>query len=120
MTDSTHRPRLTQLKLWMRQATPDEQETLAKRAGTSRGMLYLVSSGHRNFSPEKAAQIERATKVMHRASKGRLPLIYRTDLAAACAGCEYAQKCLGAAAMRAEFPIVGDGAFAADESSATD
>jgi len=71
-----------------------------------------VSSGHRNFSPEKAAEIERATKVMARASRGRLPRLYRTDLAAACANCEYAQKCLGSTAMRAEFPLVDDAVFA--------
>lgn len=117
------KPNLTQLKLFMRAATPEEQETLARRADTSRGMLYLVSSGHRNFSPEKAAKIERATKVMNRASRGRLPRLYRTDLAAACAACEYAQKCLGSAAVRADFPIVDDVVFAASddtEGGATD
>ena len=114
------RPLLTQLKLWMRQATPEEQEILASRAGTSRGMLYQVSGGFRSFSPEKAAEIERATKVMHRASKGRLPRLYRTDLAEACAMCEYAQKCLGAAAVRADFPIVDDVTFIAEESGLTD
>lgn len=113
-------PKLTQLKIFMRAATPDEQETLAKRAGTSRGMLYLVSSGHRNFGPEKAAEIERVTRVMHRASKGRLPRIYRTDLASACAACEYAQKCLGSAAVRSEFPIVDNVVFENEESGLID
>lgn len=99
-------PKLTQLKLFMRVATVEEQETLARYAKTSRGMLYLVAGGHRNFSAAKAGLIEAATAVMHKASKGRLPRLYRSDLAEACAQCQYAQKCLGGLAMRAEFPIV--------------
>lgn len=102
---------MTQLRLWMRAATSEEQLQLAKRAETSRGMLYLVATGHRNFSPDKAGLIEAAASVMHKASKGRLPMLYRTDLAAACAGCQYARKCLGDDALRADFPIVTEEAF---------
>lgn len=100
------KPKITQLSLWMRVATTKEQELLAKRAGTSRGMLYLVSTGHRNFSAAKAGEIEKATEAMHKSSRGRLPRLYRSDLADACAHCAYAQKCLGGLANRGEFPIV--------------
>jgi DNA-binding transcriptional regulator YdaS (Cro superfamily) len=95
-------------KHWMRAATPEEQDILAKRAGTTRAYLYHISSEIRQASPELASAIERATAAMHTESKGRLPKIYRTDLSKACAACDFAQKCLGAAAVRAEFPIVSD------------
>lgn len=95
-----------QFKLWMQAATTAEQNRLARAAGTSRGFLYLVSSGNRRFNPVKAAAVERASAAMHEASKGRLPLLYRTDLAEACAECEYARRCLGRAALRADFPVV--------------
>lgn len=93
-------------KSWLKAATPDEQKLLAHRAGTSRAYLYHLSGGFRSAAPELAAAIERETAAMHKASKGRLPLIYRTDLAKACANCSFAQQCLGAAAVRAEFEMV--------------
>lgn len=101
-------PVLTQLKLWMRVASPAEQEALAKRVGTSRHMLYQVANGHRNFSAAKAGLMEDATAAMHKATRGRLPRLYRSDLADACAHCRYAQACLGGLATRTEFPIVED------------
>ncbi len=98
-------PRLTQLKLWMRVATVAEQEALAKHAGTSRATLYLVASGHRNFSAAKAGLIEDAAAQLHATTRGRLPKLYRSDLAVACASCGYAQKCLGPITRRSEFPV---------------
>ena len=98
---------ITPIKIWMAAATPDEQELLAQRVGTTRAMLYQYSGGHRSASAERAIAIERETKAMHRASKGRLPQIYRTDLSAACRSCEFAARCLGeAVVVRSEFPIV--------------
>ena len=97
---------MTILKTWMMAATPEEQEAMARMAGTSRGMLYQVSGGFREFSAGAAGRIERATAKMHNLSNGRLPKLYRTDLAKACAQCQYAEKCLGLEAVRAEFPIV--------------
>lgn len=97
------------VKQWMRAATPEEQELMAKAIGTTRGMLYQYSNAKttkRHPSAERAAAFERASKVMHRQSRGRLPLIYRTDLAEACRTCEFAQKCLGPKAVRSDFPIV--------------
>lgn len=97
---------LTKLKIWMAAATPDEQHLLAERVGTSRGTLYQYSSGHREVSATRAGQIEAASKAMAKASKGRLPVLYRTDLTQSCRDCEYARKCLGPIAVASEFPIV--------------
>ena len=97
---------ITPLKVWMNGATVQEQELLAARSGTSRGTLYQYASGHRKASAERAGEIERITAEMHKASKGRLPKVYRTDLAQACLHCEYAQRCLGEKAVVSEFPIV--------------
>lgn len=96
---------LTPLKLWMAAATPAEQEQLAQAAGTTRGGLYQVSSGNRRFRPGKAAALERASRILH-AANPTLPVLYRTDFAIECAGCEYARACLGPIAERAEFPII--------------
>jgi hypothetical protein len=103
--------KLTQMRLWMRAATTDEQKLLAHRAGTTRAYLYHLgahedSKYKREPRPELAAAIERVTQEMHKASGGRLPVIYRTDLVQACAQCEFARRCLGAAAARADFPLV--------------
>ena len=90
---------------WMTAATVDEQNDLAERVGTTRGNLYQYAGGHRNASSERAGQIENVTAEMHKASKGRLPRLYRTDLAAACRACHFAQKCLG---TKSEFPLVSE------------
>lgn len=100
----------TALKLWMREATATEQDRLAKAGNTTRGQLYQVSGGFRKFRPGKAIAIERQAAEMHKESGGRLPMVYRTDLAAECAGCEFAKKCLGPVALRADFPMVEDAA----------
>lgn len=97
---------ITSIKAWMAAATVDEQELLAARVGTTRGMLYQYAGGHRTASAERAGAIEQVTAEMHRASKGRLPRIYRTDLAEACLHCEYAQRCLKGQVVVSEFPIV--------------
>ena len=101
------------MKLFMRAATPAEQDLLAQQCGTSRSYLYHLSASEeksyaREPKPKLAAAIERVSAEMHRSSKGRLPRIYRTDLVTACRGCEFAQKCLGAAAVRSDFPIVAE------------
>lgn len=94
------------IKNWMSLATSDEQELLAQRCGTSRGYLYQLSGGHRQASADLGAAIERETKAMAKASRGRLPIVYRTDIVSACRACEFAQKCLGERALISEFPIV--------------
>jgi DNA-binding transcriptional regulator YdaS (Cro superfamily) len=97
---------ITPMRNWMAAATVAEQELLAERVGTSRGMLYQLAGGHRNASAERAQAIERETKLMAKASKGRLPVIYRTDLCEACRSCDFAAKCLGDRVVVSEFPIV--------------
>lgn len=90
----------------MSAATADEQTLLATNAGTTRGHLYQLSGGHRQSSAIMAGKIEAATAEMSRASKGRLPRVYRTDLCEACRSCQYAAKCLGTRAVVSDFPIV--------------
>ena len=97
---------ITALKAWMATATVAEQELLAEKVGTSKGMLHQYAGGHREVSAARAGQIEAATRAMARASKGRLQPIYRTDLVQACRDCEYAQRCLGPRAVVSDFPIV--------------
>lgn len=111
---------MTTLKLWMRAATPAEQELLAERAGTSRQYLYQLSSGFRVCSADLGSSLERETKAMAKASKGRLPIVYRTDLVPACAACEYAQKCLGSIAVASQFPIVTEADLVETEGGAAD
>lgn len=100
------KPPTSMLGLWMRLASADEQEQMAQMADTSRGQLYQVATGQRQFSAEKAGLIEAASHAMNRSSKGRLPVIYRSDLSSACASCDYARRCLGELALRADFPLL--------------
>lgn len=102
---------ITPLKAWLYAATADEQHQLAEAAGTTRQYLYHMSAPEsakyrREAKPELAAAIERETTAMHRTSKGRLPIVYRTDLVKACRECPFAQRCLGDKALAGNFPIV--------------
>lgn len=97
---------ITPMKAWMMAATPQEQEALAEMVGTSRAMLYHYAGGFREVSAARGGQIEAATRTMAKASKGRLPIVYRTDVVEACRSCEYAQRCLGERAVASHFPIV--------------
>lgn len=94
----------TLLKVWMRQASPDEQDALAAAVGSSRGTLYQYAGGFLQASAERGAAIERATAEMAKVNP-RLPVVYRTDTVSACRGCEYARACLGEKAIASEFPI---------------
>lgn len=99
----------TPLKAWMQAATPEEQQRLADAVSSgSRATLYQVSGAHRGMSPRRAAIVEHVTEQMHRETDGRLPRVYRTDLAKDCATCEYARQCLGPIALRTEFPVVDE------------
>ena len=104
---------ITPMRAWLKAATPDERETLAKRANTSAAYLaHLAVNDDKAYKREPkivlAAAIERETKAMAKASKGRLPVVLRTDLVGGCRQCSYAQKCLGERALASEFPIVSD------------
>lgn len=100
------------MKAWLKAATPAEQDLLAQRAGTSRAYLFHLGAGEgTNYKREPkvslAAAIERETKAMARVSKGRLPVVYRTDLNSGCRACDFARRCLGEDVVTAsEFPIV--------------
>lgn len=103
---------ISPLRAWMLAATPDEHRILAERAGTSKPYLHHLAAGEAsNYRREPkaslAASIERETKAMNRASGGRLPIVYRTDLNSTCRECEFARKCLGDEVVtRSEFQIV--------------
>jgi DNA-binding transcriptional regulator YdaS (Cro superfamily) len=97
---------ITPMRQWMAAATADEQILLAERVGTSRGMLYQMAGGHRQASADRAQSIERETRAMAKVSRGRLPVVYRTDLCDACRGCDFAQRALGERAVVSDFPIV--------------
>lgn len=83
------------MKLWLKAATPEEQEDLATHAETSRAYLHHLGGGFRKASATIGGRIEKHAAVMHRRTAGRLPLIYRTDLVEACKHCPYARQCLG-------------------------
>lgn len=103
---------ITPLKAWVRAATIHERELLAKSVGTSVAYLnHMAASDDKRYTREPkaslAAAIERETKAMHKASKGRLPVVYRTDLNSTCRQCEFAARCLGDdTVVRGEFAIL--------------
>lgn len=105
---------ITPLKAWLLAATTDEKARLADRCATSVAYLrHLAANEDKTYRREPrtelAQAIERETRAMNRASRGRLPVVLRTDLVQACRECEYARRCLGAAAVGAgHFPIVTD------------
>lgn len=106
---------ITPLRAWMAAATSEEQKLLAARIESSVGTLYQYSSGHRQVSAARGIAIERETKAMARVSKGRLPVVWRTDTVAACRSCDFARRCLGDKALASEFPIVDARSLAAGE-----
>lgn len=102
---------ITSLKAWLKAATTAERDTLAQRVGTSTQYLaHVAVNEDKNYKREPkialAAGIERETTTMAKASKGRLPIVLRTDLIEGCRQCPYARKVLGERALQSEFPIV--------------
>lgn len=81
------------VKDWIAAANKTEQEQLADLAGTSRPHLYHLSAGRRTCGPELARELETASKQLALLTRGRLPVLKRTDLCPACGRCEYAAKC---------------------------
>ncbi len=99
------------LKSWLRLADKAEREHLAKAANTSVQYLDHIAaddeaSHKRQPKVALAAAIERETQRMNTETKGRLPVVLRTELVGACAQCPYARKCLGDAAVAADFPVL--------------
>lgn len=106
---------ISALKAWLKAATTLERETLARNVGTSTQYLAHVAVNEDKLYRREpkiglAAGLERETTAMAKASKGRLPVVLRTDLIDGCRQCPYAQKVLGDRALQSEFPIVVAGA----------
>ena len=102
---------ITQMKAWLNAATPAERETLAKLVNTSVAYLAHVAVNEDKLYKREpkiplAAGIERETRAMAKSSRGRLPIVLRTDLVEGCRQCPYAQKVLGERALASEFVIV--------------
>lgn len=102
---------ITTLKAWLNASTTAEKQYLADRVKTSTQYLNHLAADEtkaykREASPELAREIEHVTKEMARASKGRLPIVWRTDLASACRACEFARRCLGDTVVASHFPVV--------------
>lgn len=88
-------------------ASTAEKQAVAEACGTSYSYLWFhISKGRREPDALLAAKIEAATKLLSKQSGGRLPVVYRTELNSACRSCQFAQRCLGDAAIASEFPIV--------------
>lgn len=100
------------LTTWLRHALPADKQKLAERVGTTVNYLSHLAAGPERYGREPkaelAARIEAHTTRMNRQTKGRLPIVLRTDLVSACRACPYAQQCLGARANGAEQPFAGE------------
>jgi hypothetical protein len=86
------------LKAWMRIASPEEQESLAAAAGTSRKYLYHLANDHSSYAREASPDLSRKLEAAARplaAENPRLPRLLRVDLNSACRNCDFAAKCLG-------------------------
>ena len=81
------------LREWMKKATIYEQERLAKFADTSRSYMYKLVIGNRRTSPDIAAKLENASRVLFKETKGRLHVLRRENMADICAECVYSPKC---------------------------
>jgi hypothetical protein len=74
---------VTKLGEWLKLATKEEKEELARRAGTSVGYLRLLGYGVReNPKVRLALAISDATVELWVAAGGRLPVLKVRDLAA--------------------------------------
>lgn len=83
------------LKKFIDHATQPEIAELASRAGTSQHYLVHQLGGERRGASAKlAGNIEKGSRVIAGRSRGRLPVIPRTDLCEACAACPYAKACI--------------------------
>lgn len=81
------------LRKFLTAATEEERDRLAAAAGTSTSYLYTIAGGHRHAKIETVAAIERASTTMSKRSRGRLPIVPRSDLASTCAECPHFKAC---------------------------
>lgn len=76
------KPPKTKLQAWLRVANPSQRERLAELAGTSEGYLYGLAGLHRkDIGARLALRISEASRELHEASGGSLPIITVQDLA---------------------------------------
>lgn len=69
-----------QLKTFLKNATPDERELVAKQCGTSVEYLYQIAGKHRRASPELATDIELETTALAKKHDDRLGSVSRVSL----------------------------------------
>lgn len=83
---------MNKLKQWLANATTEEREQLADKAGTTVGSLRQLAGSYKGAkaSASMARRIEQAAAALHR--KG-LPVINREGLCPACKECEFAKAC---------------------------
>ena len=79
------------LATWLTRATPAQRARHAKLAGTSTNYLYQLASGHRSARADLARDLELASMKVSREVEHALPILWRTDLCAACGACEHAK-----------------------------
>ena len=84
---------LKKLKVWMEESNGDEKKLLAKSAGVGLVTLYQIAAGKRRASAAIAAKVSVASVKMAVKSKGRLPVLLRSDISPVCAACPYSPKC---------------------------
>ncbi|MBK4736802.1 hypothetical protein [Noviherbaspirillum pedocola] len=82
------------LKEWLQKATPAQRAQLYKDADTSYMSVHQMAVGHRNISPAKAGEIEKATIGINQADPS-LPPVLRLTSCAVCAECPFAKQCNG-------------------------
>lgn len=89
---------MSTIKKWMADATPTQQEELARLAGTSRQYLYHLASDpdvryHRKPTIELAVRLEEASRKVKPDPDGAKPFpLSRFELVPECASCPYANR----------------------------
>lgn len=77
----------TPLLALLRALTPDQRQELADEAGTSVSYLYALGSCQRGACGSVLASgIERASRTMHKQTKGETPVVTVEQLATMCSG----------------------------------
>lgn len=93
---------MNQLRIWMHSASLEERQALAELAGTSVGTLNQIAGGYRTNGEAivragLARKLEQAAAVLNKRNSA-LPPLNRTDLSPECRECDFAIRCMSAAA----------------------
>lgn len=83
------------LKKWIKLASSIELKRLSELSESSVSYIYELARGETTARSDIAGRLEDASRIMHRESKRRLPILYRSLLSEACATCPYSKKCRG-------------------------